>query len=269
MNKMGEILNSHTVRIERLFPGTCESVFAYFSNPEYISKWLMRCSMQPELGGLVSLTSDPIPEGTLENDNQPPHEIVNIGLISEFEPGRIIAFSWNEYSYNQASVLKVELEIRGEDQILVILTHSHLDPEFMAAVAAGWHTHLETLLALLKGEKPSEFYPRFNQLLEEYKVVVAGAGIVILSSTASPAVASELSDSAYKAVIAQKQQLLYTYDKLWKDADRISVDISTIEKMSQRDDRVLDSLHRDLKEKKDDLKKIEFDIRDLDKVLAS
>jgi len=65
------------------------------------------------------------------------------GLISEFAAPHLIAFSWYQHTYGVATNLKVELLERG-DQVFVVLTHSHLDPEFMAAVAAGWHTNLRS-----------------------------------------------------------------------------------------------------------------------------
>ncbi|MGH9549140.1 MAG: hypothetical protein ACRD3W_07195, partial [Terriglobales bacterium] len=128
-------------------------------------------------------------------------------------------------------------------------------------------THLAVLMALIKGEQPPEMYPLFKKLLAEYRVLVGAAGIVIVSSAATPAMASDLSNNAYNRVSAQRQQLLIRYDATWKAADHINSDIALLEKTADRDDRALDTLYRDLKDKKDDLHKIELDIRDLDKVL--
>jgi hypothetical protein len=115
----------------------------------------------------------------------------------------------------------------------------------------------------LNGEEKPDFWPIFNQLLEEYKVVVAAAGIVVVTTTATPAAASELGDDAYKAVRAQKHELLVKYDSIWKDADEIRNDISRLERTSNPDNRALDALYRDLKEKKTKLRDIELDVRDL------
>ncbi len=266
MNTMGVIVNSHTVRIERLLPGPIDRVWEYFTKPEYVSTWLMECTLEPKLQGLISLRSEPIPEGTIENDQVEPHVTMIRGLISEFNPPRLIAFSWYQHEYGAATNLRVELDQRG-DQVLVVLTHSHLDPEFMAAVAAGWHANFEALIALIRGEEKPDIYPLFEKLLEEYRVVVASAGIVIVATAATPAMASELSNDAYKAVSAQKQQLLKKYDSVWKDADRISNDITLLERASERDNKSLDVLYRDLNEKKETLRNIELDVRDMDKVL--
>jgi len=263
---MGVIVNSHTVRIERLLPGPIDRVWEYFSKPEYVSFWLMECTLEPKLQGLISLKSEPIPEGTIANNQVEPQVTIIRGLIREFDPPRLIACSWYQHSYGVATNLRVELEQR-DDQVLVVLTHSHLDPEFMAAVAAGWHTNFETLIALIRGEEKPELDPIFKELLEEYRVLVAAAGIVMVAGTATAAMAEARSDNPYKVVSAQKQQLLKKYDSIWKDADRISNDITLLERASERDNKSLDVLYRDLKEKKDTLKNIELDVRDLDKVL--
>ncbi|MGH9552542.1 MAG: SRPBCC domain-containing protein, partial [Terriglobales bacterium] len=110
MEKMGEIVNSHTVRIERLLPGPIERVWDYLTRPDLVATWLMDCTIEPELGGLISLKSNPIPEGTIENDQQAPHETFIRGFISEFAPPRLIAFSWNKPDYNLASCFRAELE---------------------------------------------------------------------------------------------------------------------------------------------------------------
>lgn len=267
MNNMGIIVNSHTVRIERLLPGPLDRVWQYFTKPEFVAQWLMECTLEPQLHGLISLKSEPIPEGTIANDNIEPQVTFIRGLIGEFDPPHLIAYSWNQDIYGVATNLRVELEQRG-DQVFVVLTHSNLDPEFMAAVAAGWHANFEMLIALLRGEAKPDLFPLFNKLLDEYRLVVASAGIVVVAATASPAMASGLSNEAYNAVKAQKQQLLTKYDYVWKDANRISSDISVLERTSEPDSRALDALYRDLKEKKDTLKTIEMDIRDLDKVLS-
>src|SRR5665213_3192538 len=99
MNNMGQIVNSHTVRIERLLPAPIERVWDYFSRPEYVSTWLMECTLEPKLHGLISLKSEPIPEGSIENVQVEPHVTTIRGLISEFDPPRSIAFTWYQLDY--------------------------------------------------------------------------------------------------------------------------------------------------------------------------
>ncbi len=267
MNNKGEFLPSNTFRIERLVPGPIELVFNHFAKSELFSKWLMKCSIQPELGGLITLQVDPVPPGAHDNDDIEPHVCWIRGLISEFDPPHVLAFSWNESSYNAATHFKIELAER-DGQVHLVLTHSYLNPEVMAAVAAGWHTHLESMIALVKGEEIPDFTATFERLLAEYRVILAGTSIVVVAAIATPAVASDLSGNAYKAVSTHRQELLMKYDSVWKDADHLQSDINILERANERDEKSIDIMYRDLKEKKDSLRKIELDIRDLDKVLS-
>ena len=58
------------------------------------------------------------------------------------------------------------------------------------------------------------------------------------------------------------------YDALWRHARELSSDIARLEGASAPNDQAIDALHRDLRYKKDEMRKIELDIRDLDKVLS-
>lgn len=260
------LVNKHTVKLERLIPHPIESVWQYFVDKDKLSHWLMPAYIDNEPGGLIEYISEPVPEGVADGHELEPHECAIHGMISEYEPPHVLEYSWNESSYASATQFRIELSEK-DGKTHLILVHSHLDPEFMAAVAAGWHIHIESVMALLRGEEKPDFMPRFNELLPEYKAMIAAAGIVAVASTASPAMATELSDSAYKQVKAQRHELLKKYDRLWKDAKHLRQDITRLEKMSNPDKKAIDSLYRDLKFKKKDMHKIELDVRDLDKVL--
>jgi len=264
-NDMGNIVNSHTVEIERVFPGPIERVFDYLSKPEYLSKWLMPATLEPWVGGRIQLKSDPIPENVAAPPENRPQECLIRGLMSHYDPPRLISYSWNEITYQVSTEVRFELEQRGDD-VYLVLTHSRLPASFMAAVAAGWHTHLETLLALIKGETPGDFFTRFNPLLEQYKLVVAAAGVIVATSSGTQALAS--SDSAHDSIRTARATLLTKYDRTWKDADDLKYKIDQLEKSASRNtDRALDDLSRDLKETNDELHRLEFQIRDLDKAL--
>jgi hypothetical protein len=96
------------------------------------------------------------------------------------------------------SEVRFELEQRGE-QVFLRLTHSRLPENLMAGVGAGWHVHLDHVIALVKGEQPLEFFSQFNPLLQEYKTLIAAAGIVIASTSGTAAVASPV-DTAYDTI---------------------------------------------------------------------
>ena len=186
------------------------------------------------------------------------------GLVDECTPPRVLAYSFMDPSCDLASNVRFELEER-DGKVLLVFTHSHLPPEFMAHVGAGWHVHLDTLVAIMSGEEPVEFLPAFGELFGKYAAVIAASIIVV--SSAAPAMAA--SDSAtYKAIADQRQEYLRKYDKVWKDADQIEEQIDALKHSSADVNRALDDLDRELKYKYQDLRIIELDIRDLDRAVA-
>lgn len=265
-DSMGKLVNNHTIRIERLLPGPIDRVWKYWTDSELLTEWLMPGFVENKPGGLIEFVSPPVTEDLVQGVKPHSEDIVSRGVISKFDPPHILQFSWLESIYDTASDFRIELEERG-DQVHLVLIHSHLDAEWMAVTATGWHVQLEMLLAILKGEEKPDASALFERLLGEYRLLIAGAGIVIVATTTSPAFADGSSDAAYKQIQAQKHQLLVKYDNLWKDAKNIDSDIGVLEKSSVRNDKALDALYRDLKEKKSELSRIEYDIRDLDKVL--
>src|SRR5262249_31999794 len=76
MQHMAKIVNSHTVKFEFPLSGGRELIWQYLTKPELIGKWMMPCTMQPELGGLVSLCADPMPESVVDSNIQEAHPSV-------------------------------------------------------------------------------------------------------------------------------------------------------------------------------------------------
>ena len=263
---MGVIVNEHTLRIERLLPGPIECVFDYFTDSDLLESWLMPGSVEKKEGGLIEFVSPPVPEGLVENVRAYSEDVFSCGLVSKYEPPNLLVYSWNEHVYDTTSIFKIQLEERDE-KVYLVLTHSHLGSEWMAVTATGWHVSLHVLHAILNGEEIPDTTQLFSKLLAEYKVLIAGAGIVVVATTASPAMAQGISDSAYKQIKSQKHELLVKYDVLWKDTKDINKNIARLEKASNRDAKAIDSLYRDLNDKKKDMRNIELDVRDLDKVL--
>jgi uncharacterized protein YndB with AHSA1/START domain len=260
---MGTILNSHTVKYERLLPGPIENVWEHISFPEKIYKW-QRCSadvsIELAIGGRVSFKicspdghPTPVPvEGLIQNPR---------GLVNQCTPPWVLAYSFMDPACGLASNVRYELEER-DGNVRLVFTHSHLSPEFMVHVGAGWHVHLDTLVAILNGEEPVEFLPAFMELVKQYSAII-GAGIIVTSSIA-PAIAAP-DDIAYKALSQQRQEHLRTYDRVWKEADRIKDQIDILKHTDGDVGRALDELDRELRYKYQDLRKIELNVRDLDR----
>jgi len=256
MSDLGQILNSHTIRFERLLPGPIERVWHYITSPEGIAEWLYaEAIVEQRSGGRIVLKF-------AEKDPESRHLYKVRGIVSECVAPKLIAYTWFETSVDLTSKVRFELEERG-DQVALTITHSYICAEFMPKVGAGWHSHLEALAAVLRGEKPGDFMPLYEQLFKTYSAALA-AGIIV-SATISPAIASP-TDPAYRVLKDQRQELLRQYDKLWKEADEIKSEIDQLKRDTHQDTtRAQNDLEHELQYKNDDLHRVELDVHNLDK----
>lgn len=187
------------------------------------------------------------------------------GLVNECIVPIVLAYSFMDPACNLASEVRFQLEDCGDGQVLLTFTHSHLPPDMMAQVGAGWHVHLDTLVAILRGEEAEEFLPAFVEQFKKYSAAVAAT--LVVASAAAPALADS-NDAAYRIISQQRAQLLAAHDRAWKDADDLKYKISILAKERSEDvGRAQNDLQHELNRKYDDLHQIELDIRDLDKSL--
>jgi len=154
-----------TVCLQRLLPGPIERVWRYLADGELRRQWLAAGDMQPEAGAAFELVwrnselTDPPgarPDGFGEE-----HRMQS--TITLFEPPRRLAFTWSG-----SGDVSFELEPRG-DQVLLTVTHRQLrDRSTMLMVGAGWHMHLDLLVARLSGRTTEPFWDGWLRLREEY-----------------------------------------------------------------------------------------------------
>ena len=83
--------------------------------------------------------------------------------ITELDPPRKLAITWG--STGGASF---ELEPRG-GKVLLTLIHRRLpDRATMLNISAGWHMHLDILVARATGKEPEPFWDGWSRLKTEY-----------------------------------------------------------------------------------------------------
>lgn len=125
--------------------------------PDQIAPWMRTTQMvlEPHVGGNVHFVWSP------DSDSR--------GTVMMFEPRKTLAYTWHEG--RDHSMVRFDLKEDG-DETVVTLRHRDLTPEQLPSIAAGWHTHLEFLAAVL-AHQPFEFDPRFDHLLAVYKTEAA------------------------------------------------------------------------------------------------
>ena len=83
--------------------------------------------------------------------------------ITELDPMRKLSIAWN----NSGDVT-FELEPKGKGVLLTVIHRRLPDRAMMTKVSAGWHMHLDTLVARASGTTPAPFWEGWSRLQKEY-----------------------------------------------------------------------------------------------------
>lgn len=161
----GVLTEPTTLTLRRVLPGTIERVWAYLTDSDLRRKWLASGEMAMQVGSPFALTwrndelTDPPgqrPEGFSEEHTMQ-------SRITELDPPRRISFTWNE-----SGEVSFDLEPHGDD-VLFTITHRRVpNHAALLSVSAGWHSHLDVLVARLAGTDPAPHWDNWSRLKQEY-----------------------------------------------------------------------------------------------------
>ncbi|WP_421081921.1 SRPBCC family protein [Serratia fonticola] len=174
MNDYGMIIETGTLRIQRLLPGPLKRVWAYLIESDKRASWLAAGEMPMQVGAKIELlfcNADLAGE-----DEKPPAKykscagkIAKMGHITCILPPRLVSFTWAETGEARPSEVTIELT-EQEDKVLLTLTHRRLaNRDTLLSVASGWHTHLDLLADRLLERTPSPFWASMSRLEDEYR----------------------------------------------------------------------------------------------------
>ena len=161
----GALIEPATLKIQRLLPGPAERVWAYLTDGDLRRQWLAAGQMEMKVGAPFELV--------WRNDeltNPPGQRPPGFGLehrmqsrITELDPPRRLAFTWAG-----SGDVSFELEAKG-DKVLFTVIHRRLpDRATLLRVAAGWHAHLDVLVARATGMAPAPFWDGWSRLQQDY-----------------------------------------------------------------------------------------------------
>lgn len=165
LNAYGALTEPATLKIQRLLPGPIERVWAYLTESELRRKWLAAGQMEMKVGAPFELVwrNDELtdPPGQRPPGFGDEHRMRS--QITELDPPRKIAIAWQG-----SGDVSFELEPKG-DQVLLTVIHRRLpDRATLLKVGAGWHMHLDILVARATGKKPAPFWEGWSRLQKEY-----------------------------------------------------------------------------------------------------
>ncbi len=164
-NAYGSLIEPATLKIERILPGPIERVWAYLTESDLRRKWLAAGEMEMKVGAPFELVwrNDELtnPPGRRPDGFGDEHRMQS--RITELDPPRKLSFSWG----NSGGVT-FELEPRGNEVLLTVIHRRLPDRATLLKVAAGWHMHLDVLVARARGQEPGAFWDGWSRLHRDY-----------------------------------------------------------------------------------------------------
>ena len=161
----GSLIEPATLKIERILPGPIERVWAYLTDSDLRRKWLAAGEMEMKVGAPFELVwrNDELtdPPGRRPDGFGDEHRMQS--RITELDPPRKLSFSWG----NSGGVT-FELEPRGNEVLLTVIHRRLPDRATLLKVAAGWHMHLDVLVARARGQQPETFWDGWSRLHRDY-----------------------------------------------------------------------------------------------------
>lgn len=161
----GELIEPTTLKIQRLLPGPIERIWAYLTDGELRRKWLAAGAMEMKVGAPFEFVwrNGELSDPPSARPADLPEEHRMQSRITELDPPRKLSIAWN----NSGDVT-FELEPRGEGVLLTVIHRRLPDRPTMLKVSAGWHMHLDTLIACATGNARAPFREGWSRLQKEY-----------------------------------------------------------------------------------------------------
>lgn len=165
LDAYGVLTEPDTLKIERLLPGPAERIWSYLTDSDMRRKWLAAGVMDAQVGSPFELhwRNDELtdPPGAKPDGFNDEHSMQS--RIVEFDAPRKLAFTWGK-----SGEVSFDLKPMGKDVLLTLIHRRTPDRSFRLMVSAGWHAHLDILVARLTEKQPRPFWDEWNQLHAEY-----------------------------------------------------------------------------------------------------
>jgi len=162
----GVLTEPATLKIERLLPGPIERVWAYLTDSDLRRQWLAAGEMELAVGAPFELVwrHDELSDPTGERPPGFSDEHRMASRITELDPPRKLSFSWKG-----SGDVTFTLEPKGGEVLLTVVHRRLPDRAMLVKVAAGWHAHLDVLVARARGNAPSAFWDAWTRLTQDYE----------------------------------------------------------------------------------------------------
>lgn len=154
-----------TLKIQRLLPGPIERVWAYLTDSDLRRQWLAAGAMEMTAGSSFEFAwrNDELSDPPGQRPDGFPEEQRMRCRIVEIDPPRRLVITWQG-----SGDVTFDLQPSG-DEVLLSVIHARLpDRETLLKVSAGWHMHLDLLVACATGGRRQPFWEGWSRLQQEY-----------------------------------------------------------------------------------------------------
>lgn len=162
----GELSDPATLTLTRRLPGPIERVWAHLTESDLRRQWLAAGDMTLQPGAPFELVwrNDELSTSPAERPEGFSSESRATCQLTEVEPQRRLSFTW-------PGVGEVSFELEAvDDDVVLTVTHRRLaDNGMTVMVGAGWHMHLDILVARLSGTPAASFWSGWLRLRSEYE----------------------------------------------------------------------------------------------------
>ena len=165
LDAYGVLTEPATLKIQRLLPGPIERIWAYLTQSDLRQQWLAAGQMEMKVGAPVELVwrNDQL---TNPPGQRPPGfsgERRMQSRITELDPPRKLAIAWDG-----SGDVSFALEPKVNEVLLTVIHRRLANRATLLGVGAGWHMHLDVLVARATGKEPEPFWDGWSRLRKEY-----------------------------------------------------------------------------------------------------
>lgn len=161
----GVLTEPATLTIQRVLPGPIHRVWAYLTHSDLRRQWLAAGDMEMTEGANFELVwrNDELtkPPGKRPDGLDGRHQMEC--TITALDPPHKLGFTWG-----RSGGVVFELSEQGEHVVLTVTHHRLPDQATLLSVSAGWHMHLDVLVARVSGTEPEPFWDGIARLRAEY-----------------------------------------------------------------------------------------------------
>lgn len=161
----GVLTDPTTLTLQRLLPGPIERVWAYLTDSTLRRRWLAAGEMELKVGAPFEFVwrNDQLNDPPSRRPEGFPDVYRMSSRITDVDPPHRLTFTWED-----SGDVTFDLAPQG-DEVLLTVTHRRLpDRDTLLEVSAGWHAHLDILIAHATGDTPPPYWDRWSRLHAEY-----------------------------------------------------------------------------------------------------